>query len=62
MTLSIDADQQEAASKQVREWASAHMLPFPNFSPEYREQIMDKLDYPPEGSPDADPGSSQVRD
>jgi MscS family membrane protein len=50
----LDAERQEAAEKQVREWAAAHVLPFPEFAADYRDRIMDTLDYPPEGSPGAD--------
>jgi MscS family membrane protein len=52
----LDEARQEAAEKQVREWASAQTLPFPDFTEGYREQITDTLDYPPEGSPYADRG------
>jgi MscS family membrane protein len=41
------------AEAQVRAWASAHQLPFPRFSGEYRKKVRNTLDYPPEGSPDA---------
>jgi MscS family membrane protein len=41
------------AEAQVRAWASAHQLPFPHFSGEYRKKVRNTLDYPPEGSPDA---------
>jgi len=41
------------AEAQVRAWASAHQLPFPNFTAEYRRKIRNTLDYPPEGSPEA---------
>ena len=50
----LDAERQQAAEKQVREWAAAHTLPFPEFAEEYRKQITDSLDYPPDGSPGAD--------
>lgn len=50
----LDEERQQAAEKQVREWASAHDLPFPDFREDYRKQIEDTLDYPPEGSPEAD--------
>ncbi len=49
----LDSEQQQQAEKQVREWALAHTLPFPDFAEEYRLQITDTLDYPPEGSPNA---------
>ncbi len=52
----LDSERQEAAEKQVREWVSSHMLPFPDFDPDYRKRIMDTLDYPPDGSPGADRG------
>ena len=47
-----DPEGRETAEKQVREWTAASNLPFPDFSPEYRKEIRDTLDYPPEGSPD----------
>jgi len=49
----FDDERQQAAEKQVREWAAAQTLPFPNFDEDYRKQIMDTLDYPPDGSPEA---------
>jgi len=49
----LDPERQEAAGKQVREWASAYELPFPEFPASYRKQIIDILDYPPAGSPKA---------
>ncbi|MGB5612029.1 MAG: hypothetical protein WBM67_05180, partial [Sedimenticolaceae bacterium] len=52
----LDQERQQAAEKQVREWASAQALPFPDFAEDYRRSITDTLDYPPEGSPDADRG------
>ncbi|MGB5583297.1 MAG: mechanosensitive ion channel family protein [Gammaproteobacteria bacterium] len=52
----LDDERQQAAEKQVREWASAQSLPFPDFTEDYRKGITDTLDYPPEGSPDADRG------
>ncbi len=50
----LSAERQQTAEKQVREWAAAQDLPFPDFSEQHRKQITDTLDYPPEGSPDAD--------
>lgn len=50
----IDDERQKTASKQAREWVESQTLPFPDFPDEYRKQIMDTLDYPPEGSPDTD--------
>ena len=52
----LDDERQQAAEKQVREWASAQTLPFPDFTESYRAGMTDTLDYPPEGSPDADRG------
>jgi MscS family membrane protein len=52
----LDTERQQDAEKQVREWSSAHALPFPDFSEDYRRKITDKLDYPPEGSPGAHEG------
>jgi MscS family membrane protein len=50
----LDNERQQAAEKKVGEWALAQTLPFPDFPEEYRQQITDTLDYPPEGSPGAD--------
>lgn len=52
----LDNERQQDAEKQVREWASAQTLPFPDFAEDYRKKITDTLDYPPEGSPAADEG------
>ncbi|MGB5671472.1 MAG: mechanosensitive ion channel family protein, partial [Sedimenticolaceae bacterium] len=52
----LDQERQQAAEKQVREWASAHALPFPDLAEDYRRSITDTLDYPPVGSPGADTG------
>ena len=45
-----DREGQDAAEEQVREWRAAHHLPFPDFSAEYRKEIRDTIEYPPEGS------------
>ena len=50
----LDNERQQGAEKQVREWASAQTLPFPDFAEDYRKKITDTLDYPPEGSPGAE--------
>jgi len=50
----LDKEQQECAEKQVREWSSAHTLPFPDIAEDQRRKITDTLDYPPEGSPGAE--------
>lgn len=52
----LDKEQQEDAEKRVREWASAHTLPFPDIAEDQRRKITDTLDFPPEGSPGADAG------
>jgi len=52
----LDGERQQAAEKQVREWASEQSLPFPDFTEDYRKGITGTLDYPPYGSPDADRG------
>jgi MscS family membrane protein len=49
----LDAERQEAAEAQVRAWGSAHELPFPTFTADYRREMRNTLDYPPEGSPEA---------
>lgn len=51
-----DPKGREAAEKQVKEWAAAQTLPFPDFDEAYRRQIIGTLDYPPTGSPGADRG------
>ncbi len=52
----LDQEQQEDAEKQVREWSSAHTLPFPDIAEDQRRKITNTLDYPPKGSPGADAG------
>ena len=52
----LDHARRHDAEQQVRAWASAHTLPFPEFAEDYRRKITDTLDYPPEGSPGADRG------
>jgi MscS family membrane protein len=49
----LDDEVREAAEKQIREWAAAHTLPFPDLPDDRRREITDSLDYPPEGSPGA---------
>ena len=49
----LDKERQSGAEEQVREWASAHALPFPDISEDDRKKITDTLDYPPQGSHDA---------
>lgn len=52
----LNDEQQQASEKQVKEWIAGQILPFPDFHHAYRKQIMNTLDYPPEGSPGADRG------
>ena len=52
----LDPDQRAAAERQVREWAAAHELPFPDLDEAQRKRITGTLDYPPEGSPGAERG------
>ncbi len=47
----LDSERQEAAEKQVREWAASQMLPFPEFDDDYRRKVMNTLEYPPAGAP-----------
>ena len=49
----LDAERQHDAEAQVRAWCSAQELPFPTFTADYRKQVRNTLDYPPEGSPGA---------
>jgi MscS family membrane protein len=52
----LDAGKRDAAEKQVREWAAAQELPFPDLNDAQRKRITDTLDYPPVGSPGAERG------
>ncbi len=49
----LDEEHKQAAEATVRDWCSAQVLPFPNFSFEYRKKNRNTLDYPPEGSPES---------
>jgi hypothetical protein len=49
----LDSERRQVAEKRVGEWAAAQTLPFPEFTHEYRTQITNTLDYPPDGSPAA---------
>ena len=46
----IDLERSKTAEAQVQAWRSKKTLPFPEFSPEQREQLRNTLDFPPEGS------------
>lgn len=48
----IDVERGGEAETRVEEWRSENRLPFPEFRPEYRRDIEDSLDYPPEGAHD----------
>jgi MscS family membrane protein len=50
----LTGDRVEAVEAEVRSWRSEGALPFPEFADDYREQIRNTLDYPPEGSPGTD--------
>lgn len=47
----LDRERQQASEQQVREWAAAQALPFPEFPDDLRRKILNTLDYPPRGSP-----------
>ena len=44
--------------QQVKSWRKSGRLPFPNLPTSKVEQLADTLDYPPHGSPGADPSKS----
>ena len=48
----LDAEKSAKAIRTVEQWRRQHQFPFPGFSAAAREQIDDRLDYPPKGSPD----------
>lgn len=58
----FDTEQQQAAEKQVCEWASAQSLPSPELDEDYRKKITDTLDYPPAGSPGRGQGLTQAQE
>ena len=47
----LDANSTHTAEAQVRTWREAGRLPFPDFSPEQKNQIRGSVVYPPTGSP-----------
>jgi MscS family membrane protein len=47
----LDPNRIKAAEAQVRNWREEGRLPFPDFSPEQKNQIRGSLVYPPKGSP-----------
>lgn len=48
----LDDKRGQAAEAQVQAWRSGGRLPFPEFDEDQRREMEDRLDYPPEGSPD----------
>ncbi len=46
----LDPDRSKAAEAEVERWREEDMLPFPDYSPEQKENMADRLDYPPDGS------------
>ncbi|RLQ20162.1 mechanosensitive ion channel family protein [Seongchinamella sediminis] len=55
----LDNERGKAAEMQVRAWRSGGRLPFPEFDAEQIREMEDRLDYPPEGSPDFKSGDSR---
>jgi MscS family membrane protein len=49
----LDADLKKQAEQTVAAWREESRLPFPEFPTEESRQLDGKLDYPPEGSPQA---------
>ena len=50
----LSKERTEAAEEEVQAWRSDGTLPFPEFSQEHRERVLDTLAYPPEGAPPAE--------
>lgn len=46
----VDSEQAKQAESAVKQWRSEDELPFPDFSETRREELLDKIKYPPEGS------------
>lgn len=51
--IELDGECQQEAETQVQAWRIAKELPFPNFTAAYRTKTRDKIDYPLDGSPEA---------
>ena len=47
----LDPQRTKEAEGRVADWRDHERLPFPNFDAARRRELMDSLDYPPEGSP-----------
>jgi MscS family membrane protein len=46
----LDEERRRAAEQQIRDWAEAGELPFPDMSEEQRAALAGTLHFPPEGS------------
>ncbi len=55
----LDKERGDEVKQQVKSWRRSGQLPFPSLPTSKVEQLADTLDYPPQGSPDADPSTSQ---
>jgi MscS family membrane protein len=53
----LDVPRTQAAEAAVKQWREAGKLPFPNFPPEYVEQLQDTLPYPSAASAEQSSGS-----
>jgi MscS family membrane protein len=51
--IGLDAEGQQDAETQVQAWRFAKELPFPKFTAVHRIKTRNKLNYPPDGSPEA---------
>ncbi|MFO7599269.1 MAG: mechanosensitive ion channel family protein [Candidatus Desulfacyla sp.] len=51
----LPADLQQAAELEVQSWRSQGKLPFPDIPEERRKELLDTLDFPPEGSSQLQP-------
>ena len=46
----LDDERGKAAAAEVQRWRDDDTLPFPDYTPTQKEEMADRLDYPPEGS------------
>jgi MscS family membrane protein len=56
----VDEELGDDARKTVAQWRKNRKLPFPQFDSATSENLNDKLDYPPRGSPDYDLGTGEI--
>ena len=56
----LDKERSSEAMRQVKSWRKSGQLPFPQLAASRIEQLADTLDYPPRGSPGADPSDAAV--